>query len=566
MEPSTGYTFRVEFTAHALIDTALKAGGVTQASFTCTTQDLMRPSWLQVVMANRAPLNSTYSAVFSEPVALCNGASSFTSNTNITMVFTGTLQSQLGGLVWSMDIPYGSSTEFETFVEILTNNLCDTAGNRLAVYGPAYPTLPWTIGHEPRVWSRQRDMMAGIAKLYDTDDDGLADMLVYPNTLPLTRPSPSIQVSNVVSQTQFLANCANDSWIPLTITCDVPTLFSFGLNYTLVSTENATAPTAFPPYATMAVGVSSIQTQTLIRPIVVSATSQLGATYIDIQVAGGMVPLIATLVGGSAFVFYDPSDTYYPLGYTDETSATARLLLSAPLDSTRFSSSPLYVSFNPDYEIPGNLGPQWKPVALDFPVSSSAIQPQRIVLNHGQRLDIWFHNYTGVQLSLDYLYTAGLNFTCASFSGPSVYNATELRFNVSNCPSTTSLFFNASKVTLLGTRDDRPRLTTRIFQGIYPTGRQFSSPTAGQLPRRVPALLPHPAHRRLPVRLPSAGHLDRVCAQRLHAQHLGRLPFVWHLVGVGSVYLLYPTGQCQWMYRRGRDQAGGDLLSLDCGH
>lgn len=108
MEPSTGYTFRVTFTAHALIGTALKANGVTQSSFVCTTQDLMRPSWLQVVMANRGPLNSTYSAVFSEPVSLCNGAPSFTSNTNITMVFSGTLASQLNGLVWSMDIPYGS--------------------------------------------------------------------------------------------------------------------------------------------------------------------------------------------------------------------------------------------------------------------------------------------------------------------------------------------------------------------------------------------------------------------------------------------------------------------------
>lgn len=449
MEPSTGYTFRIAYTVHSLLGTSLKANGVTQSAFACTTQDLMRPSWLQVVMANRSPWNSTYSAVFSEPVSLCNGAPGFTSNTNITMVFTGTLQPQLNGLVWSMNIPYGSSTALETFVEIMTNNLCDMAGNRLAVYGPAYPTLPWTIGHEPRVLSRQQDMIAGIAKLYDTDDDGQPDILVYPNTLPLLTPSPSIQVSNVVSQTQFLANCVNDSWIPLTITCDVPTLFSFNLNYTLVSTENVTAPTAFPPYATMATGVSAIQTQTLIRPLVVSAISQIGASYIDIGVAGGMVPLTATLVGGEAFLFYDPSAILYPVGYTDETSMTARLLLSAPLPSTRFSAvAPVYVSMNPIYLIPGNLGPQWKAVALSFPDSSLAISPQRIVLYFGRRLDIQFNNYTAVQVSLDYLYTAGLNFTCPSFSSPKIYNATELRFNVTGCSSTASLFFNATKAAI----------------------------------------------------------------------------------------------------------------------
>lgn len=338
------------------------------------------------------------------------------------------------------------STQFETFVEILSNNLCDVAGNRLAVYGPAYPTLPWTIGHEPRVTSRQQDMIAGIAKLYDTDDDGLADILVYPNTLPLIRPSPSIQVSNVVNQAEFLTNCVNDSWIPLAITCDAPTLFSFSLNYTLTSTENATAPTAFSPFATMAVGLSSIPTRTLIRPIVVSVTSQLGASYLDVQVAGGMVALTATLVGGSAFLFYDPSATYYVLGSTDETPASARLLLSAPLDATRFSSRPVYVSFDPDYEIPGNLDPQWKPVALSFPSSSQAVQPQYVVLTAGQRLDIWFHNYTDAQLSLDYFLTTNLNFTCPSFHSPLIYNATELRLNVSNCLGlTTNLFLNASK-------------------------------------------------------------------------------------------------------------------------
>jgi hypothetical protein len=449
MESSTGYTFRITYTVDPVLSTTLKAGGVTQASFFCLTQDRMAPSWLQVVMANRSPWNSTYSAVFSEPVSLCNGAPSFTSTANISMVFTGTLYPQLNGLVWSLDIPYGSNTQFANNVEIWTNNLCDIAGNRLAVYGLPYPTRPWTIGHEPRVVSRQKDMISGIAKLYDTDDDGEPDILVYPNTLPLLTPSPSIQASNVVSQTQFLTNCVNDSWIPMTITCDVPSIFSFNLNFTLTSTENVTAPTAFSPYATMAVGVSSVQTQTHIRPLVVSATSQIGASYIDIGVLGGMVPLTATLVGGEAFLFYDPESILYPIGYTDETSNSARLLLSGPLDSTRFSSvAPVYVTMHPDYWIPGNLGPQWKLRALSFPDSSQAIQPLRIVLYFGRRLDIQFTNYTGVQLSLDYLYTTGLTFTCSSFSGPKIYNSTELRFNVTNCLNSTSLFFNATKAAI----------------------------------------------------------------------------------------------------------------------
>ncbi len=447
MEPSTGYTFRIAYTVDAVLNTNLQASGVTQASFSCLTQDLMRPSWLQLVMANRSPWNSTYSTVFSEPVSLCNGASDFTSNTNITMGFTGTLHSQLNGLVWSLTVPYGSVAYDQAY--LVTNNLCDIAGNRLGVFGPAYPFNPWNIGHEPGYSLGQKDMIAGIAKLYDTDDDGQPDILVYPNTLPLLTPSPSIQVSNVVSQTQFLSNCVNDSWIPLTITCDVPTLFSFNLNYTLVSTENATAPTAFPPYATMATGVSTIQTQTHIRPIVVSVTSQIGASYIDIGVAGGMVPLTATLVGADAFFFYDPSAILYPLGYSDETSLAARLLLSGPLDSTRFNSiAPVYVSMKPGYQLPGNLGPQWKLRALSFPDSSLSISPQRIVLYFGRRLDIQFNNYTAVQVSLDYLYTAGLTFTCPSFSGPKIYNATELRFNVTDCSSTTSLLFSATQAAI----------------------------------------------------------------------------------------------------------------------
>ena len=474
MEPSTGYTFRITYSTSDLLGTSLLASGVTQAAFSCTTQDLMRPSWLQVVMANRAPWNSTYSAVFSEPVSLCNGAPSFTSNTNITMVTSGTLRSQLNGLVWSLNISYGSNTQFATFVEILTNNLCDIAGNRLAVYGPAYPTLPWTIGNEPRVWARQQDMITGVAKLYDTDDDGQSDILVYPNTLPLTIPSPSIQASNVVSQTQFLTGCAKDAWIPLTITCDAPSIFSFNLNYTLVSTENATAPTAFPPYAAMAVGVSSIQTQTHIRPLVVSVTSQVGASYIDIGVAGGMVPLTATLVAADAFFFYDSASTIYPIGYTDETSNTARLLLNAPLDSTRFSTSlsPVYVSMRYDYlQLAGNLSPQWKLVPLSFPDSSVAIPPQYAVLTFGKRLDIWFHNYTGVQLSLDYLYLAGLTFTCPSFSGPKIYNATELRFNVTGCSSTSSLLLSATKAAIpLGEAYHLQALTNFpvAYQRYYP--------------------------------------------------------------------------------------------------
>lgn len=448
-EASTGYTYRVAFTVHTLLGTDVKSGGVAQASFECVTQDIQGPAAMQLVVANRGPLDSTLSVLFSEPVFLCNGAPSFSSPANISLgLLSGTFSSQLNGIVWSMDVPYGTDSDTLGYPEFATNNLCDAAGNRLATYGGSWPLSPWSIGNEPLVTTNQKDMIVNSVKLYDTDDDGQADILVYPNSLPLVRPSPSIQVINVINQEQVLVGCTNDSWIPTTITCDAPTLFSFSQDYWMRSTENTSAPAAFSPYATLPVDLwapTDLEPELQVRPVIVSFTSQIGSTEAAVSIAGFIQPT-DFLENIYPWLFYDPSATYYLTGYstfTDETQAT--VYLGAPLDTTRFGASPVYLSLSPELPF-GLFTSQWKPVALSFPSSSQAIQPQYVVLTAGQRLDIWFHNYTGVQLSLDYFLTTNLNFTCPSFHSPLIYNATELRLNVSNCLGlTTNLYLNASK-------------------------------------------------------------------------------------------------------------------------
>ena len=472
-EPQSGMILKVEHLPnYSLMSTNMTVASATLATFTCLTADRVSPVLNRLAISNRFFFQTTFAAIFSEPVFLCQGAPSFTAPANLTTnfaigVLSGTMVSQLSGLVWTLDLAYGSYTTNVDQGWLQTGTkLCDAAGNVVFNTGLAWIIVPFTLGQEPRVFARQVDQLVFYPKIYDYDLDGIGDSVAVSTSVPVLTPPTTFLFTNHLGQTDYLTGCETTGNSQSLFTCQAPTLSSFGFNMTLQSTNNASLYSAFVPYAQISVG-ASFPVISQVRPIVTSVTAAVGDTSILVTYN---MPCQSEVIAYSMFFFIDPSGLLSYGGETDHKTVSVRILLNGgPLDVPRFSIQPFYVAMNPQYVSGFPLAPQWYPVALSF--TTVATYPVRLVVSAGLRLDISFYNYTDVSVTLDHLYLSGLNMTCP-ISGPLLYNSSEIRFNVSSCAGITSgLKINATKGAIdLGSARHLERLFNYPveYQSFYP--------------------------------------------------------------------------------------------------